>query len=96
MKRLDRWQPLIREARTDEAIVALMREYLALWSSDDLARLPADCRPTDISTGTEVSQWAVVLARTERTFRGEREVEILLDQMANVFTAAADRLREIW
>ena len=90
-----RWQALIQSAPDDAAVLALVRRYLGTLAEDEVARLPANCRPTLPSTRDEVGSWAVTLARAEMNFRGEAETAALMQQMAVVFSEASQRFAQL-
>jgi hypothetical protein len=41
----DAWLRRIHAAGTRDERVEVLREYVATWSAEDIARLPRDCRP---------------------------------------------------
>ena len=90
-----RWQALIQSAPDDAAVLALVRRYLGTLAEGEVARLPANCRPTLPSSRDEVGSWAVTLARAEMNFRGEAETAALMQQMAVVFSEASQRFAQL-
>jgi hypothetical protein len=95
MNRLDRWQPRIKNARSAQAIVAVMREYVSSWTPEQVAQLPADCRPSADLDVQAVSQWAVELTRCELKFAGDAAAAELLHDVKAVFVQASQRLAQL-
>lgn len=90
-----RWQSLIQSAPDEDAVLALVRRYLGTLIDDEIARLPANCRPSLPSTRDEVSSWAVTLTRAEMNFRGEPGTAALMQQLAVVFSEASQRFAQL-
>lgn len=95
MRRLTRWQPLVREATSDAELVRIMRDFVATLVPDGIERLPPNCRPREIRTREDVSMLAVDLARTELTYPESDEVKEILTQLAAVFAEATTRLSQM-
>jgi hypothetical protein len=73
----------------------LVRDHMALWAPDEIARLPEDCRPGRIRDGDDISRWAFELASTHCAQAVSREDEPFLDRMLEFVTHAAIRLAEL-
>src|SRR5204862_5743981 len=86
------WRHLIRHAGSEEDIVQLVRDHLAMWSPEEIARLPIDCRPARVSDGDDVSRWAYTLALTHCSGAVSEADEPLVDRMLEFVTQAAVRL----
>jgi hypothetical protein len=84
-------QRLIR-AESVDAVITVVRDYLAQWDPHDLARLPENCRPDAVNSAEDIQWWADTFGLEYQS--GEifgRE----LREIHDVFVAAARRLREL-
>ena len=95
MRRLSRWQPLVREATSDAELVRIMRDFVGTLTEGEVAQLPPECRPRDIRTREDISTLAVELARTELTYPNDDDVKEVLTQLAAVFAEATTRLSQM-
>lgn len=91
----DDWRNLLRESAHEDEVLTLVRDHMARWSPEEIARLPHDCRPGRIRDADDISHWAYQLASNHcaRTMRGEDEP--LLERMLELVTQAAVRLSEL-
>jgi hypothetical protein len=95
MQRLERWQPLVLEAPTEQDVVRILREYLDLWSEEERAAFPAQVKPWDVSTRQQVAECAVDLARAELAFHGDDAAREKLADMAALFRDAVTRFAQL-
>ena len=86
------WRNLILSAAHENEIVGLVRDHLALWTPEEIARLPEDCRPPRIRDSEDVSRWAFELASRHCAQNMSEADEPLLDRMLEFVTQAAMRL----
>ena len=86
------WRNLMREAAHEQEVVGLVRDHLARWTPEEIARLPEDCRPPRIRDAEDVSRWAFELASTHCAQNMSEADEPLLDRMLEFVTQAAMRL----
>lgn len=84
------WQGRLDESSTGEGVVLVCQEFLALWKPEELAELPATCRPKTIFDAEEVTTYALRLIRQLGT--GDRATDPMLHRMTTFFTRAALRL----
>ena len=89
------WRNLILGSTQEDEVLELVRDHMALWSPEEIARLPVDCRPPRIRDSEDLSSWAFDLATTHCAQRIRGEDEILLDRMLEFVTQAAIRLSEL-
>jgi hypothetical protein len=89
------WRSVIRSAATEGELVAITRDYLACWSPEEIARLPAECRPGRVRDGQDIGQWAFEL--TSRHLAGglAPESEPVLLRIMLFATEAAERLARL-
>jgi hypothetical protein len=90
-----RWPNLIQIAPNEGDTLALVRRYLGTLTQAQIARLPADCRPSLPSSREEVATWAVQLVIKQMKYTGEPEAAALLHQMAIVFSEANTRFAQL-
>ena len=95
MQRLERWQPLVRGAPTEQDVVRIVREYLDLWPQDDRASFPAGVVPWDVRTRQDIAECAVDLARAELAFHGEDGARRKLADMTTIFRDAVTRFGQL-
>jgi hypothetical protein len=89
------WRNLIRAASQEEEVIELVRDHMARWSPEEIARLPEDCRPPRIRDAEDISRWAFDLASTHCGQKMRADDEALLDRMLEFVTHAAVRLSEL-
>lgn len=89
---VDDWRRLLANAATEEAFVRFVRERLALWSPEEISKLPINCRPGRIGDAEDINRWAFVLATEHCSSPCRGEEEQLLSNMLGLVTQAAERL----
>ena len=89
------WQGRIRQAANEDAVVAVVHEFLASLPADVLARLPASSRPEGLDGRDAVIAHNVQVSRDELLCTGPADVRELLREMATVLTEAATRLTNL-
>lgn len=87
------WEWRLEEACTPEAVVEVTRDFLALWSPEEIARLPEECRPAKLVDANDVTEYAFILVR--RSCADDRMSDRELLRMATFFTRASLRLSQI-
>jgi hypothetical protein len=89
------WRNLISGSTNEDEVVAMVRDHLARYSPQEIARLPEECRPPRIRDAEDVSRWAFELARTHCAQSGDDDNETVLERMLEFVTQAAQRLSEL-
>ena len=89
------WQGRIRQAATEEAVIAVVSEFLDALPRDGLAKLPVSSRPHALTGRDEIIAHNVQVARDELLCSGPAEVHELLREMAIVLTEASARLTNL-
>ena len=89
------WRNLIRGASHEDEVIELVRDHMARWSPEEMARLPAECRPPRIRDAEDLSRWAFELASTHCAQQLNADDEALLDGMLEFVTHAAVRMSEL-
>lgn len=87
------WHGRLNDAATPDDVVAIARDYLALWSPEELALIPAELRPGKLVDAEDVNSYALSLlqARMARGSAGEDVVH----KIGNFFGSASLRLSHI-
>src|SRR5687768_2231744 len=84
------WTELLEIATTPDEILVLVRDFLATWSPDELAGLPAECRPRArflVPEEVVLYAYTLALARCEAT---SNNPELL--RMDRFFSEASRRM----
>lgn len=89
------WRSVIHNAATEEELVSVTRDYLACWSPEEIARLPAECRPGRVRDGQDIGQWAFELTSCHLARRASPGDEPLLLKMMLFVNEAAERLAKL-
>ena len=89
------WRNLLRASTQEDEVLMLVRDHMALWAPEEIARLPEDCRPGRIRDADDISRWAFELATTHCAQAVLPEDEPFLDRMLEFVTQAAIRLSEL-
>jgi len=87
------WQDQLRMAGDERAVVSLARDFVARLDSDEVARLPAECRPGKFFDANDITGYAFALVRHE--CGNSSDTAALVHKLANFFSAASIRLSEI-
>ena len=95
MQRLDLWQPLVRQAATEQDVVRIVREYLDLWPEDERASFPCKADPWTAHTRQHIAECAVDLARAELDFDGDEASRRKLKDVTTLFRDAVTRLGQL-
>ena len=83
---------LLRTTTSERAVVQLARAYLAEWSPNELAAIPAVCRPGKIVDAEDIADVAYALTRARIESKGP---QALLEQMEGFFARCCARLSEL-
>ena len=89
------WRRHLVGAVNEHDIVNLTREFVAMWTPEDISRLPASCRPGRIRDGEDISQWAYELARAHTSLRYDEDEDALIVRMLAFMSEAAMRTAEV-
>lgn len=85
----------LSSAESVDEILRVTDEFLSSWSSDELAALPATCRPGSVNSYEDIEFWADRLrdesAKALLFFEDERK----LDSLTTHFLIASVRLRQV-
>ncbi len=86
------WQRRLDDSSTPQEVVEVANDFLALWTSEELAQLPLDCLPDPLAGAGQLNSYALKLAHRDTITTGAVSP---LHRMATFFTKAALRLFQI-
>jgi hypothetical protein len=87
------WQQRLEQASCEEDVVDVCRDFLAPWTPEEIAQLPASCRPGDHFASGDVTRYALKLIGVLGI--GNRATAPMLHRMSTFFTRAALRVGQI-
>ncbi len=85
----------LRQASSEDEVIEVVRDYVSDWLPEELARLPADCRPRKVRDGEDLNLWAVSLARACVSFDIDPSHLGLVEEMDAFVGHSCRRLAEI-
>jgi hypothetical protein len=85
------WARKVEEASSAEAVISLLRDYLASRDPSDMRRLPAECRPPVQLGQPEVADFAYRLA----AYHAHDDSARLVQRISSVVSRAAVRIAEL-
>jgi hypothetical protein len=85
----------LSSAGTVDEILRVTDAYLASWSHEELARLPATCRPDAVKSYEDIEFWADRLKDESEKAVLFVEDEHRLDRLTTHFLIASVRLRQV-
>ena len=89
------WYSQLDRARSTADVLAVTRDFLATWSPDDWALLPAHCRPGKLRDMEDVEALHATLVEAYRESRATgRELEAL-QRLTSFVVRASIRLAEV-
>lgn len=86
------WAGKLREARSEMDVVAVVRDFVALLTPEEFARIPERLRPGRFVDAHDVTSYGFDLVRHECEDKEGRRV---VRRMARFFSEASIRLSEI-
>lgn len=93
--RYERWRPLIEASRTEDALLAVMREYCDTLLPSDISKLPESAPGCAVNAITDIGELAVGYTAIELKYDGEEEARMMLHDLALTFCAAAEQLKRL-
>ena len=85
----------IDNAKTPAEVVAVVRDYMATWTPEELARLPEVVRPGRIRDEEDVDTLHGNLVEEYRTTRASGDELAALQQITSLFVRATIRIAEL-
>lgn len=87
------WQGRLEAAASREDVVDVARDFLALVTPEEAARMPVDCRPVKLVDGEDVANYAVTLTR--RSCDPDCFADHNLQRLAAFFGDALGRMSQL-
>lgn len=86
------WPDKLREARTETEVVGVVRDFVAMVTPEEFARIPPTLRPGRFVDAHDITTYGFDLVRHEC---GDREGRQVVRRLAEFFSRASIRLSEI-
>ena len=90
-----RWRTHLKSAATEQAVVALVVDYLQEWQPEEIGSLPAGCWPGAIRDRSEIMSSMFRIGELHARFRGPAPALMRLQELLLFFTHAAVRVTQI-
>lgn len=89
------WHRQVEACDDVDQILSTTRDFLATFSPEHLARLPAECRPGRIKGEDDIAYWSCKLAQCNHQEQSTRVDADLMQEMLNYFLHAWVRLSQL-
>lgn len=89
------WFRQIDRARSAAEVLAIARDYIATWTPEELARLPAECRPGRIRDETDLEELHSVLVDEYRRSRLGIDELAALQRLTSFMVRSSVRLAQL-
>lgn len=93
--RPERWTRELQAATTKKEVVYAVRDYSAMLSRDEIARLPESCRPPPIRDAGDVSSWGIEALRAKLAICPDTDQVALILSVEAFLCVALHRLAQI-
>ena len=93
--RYERWRPLIEASRTEDALLAVMREYCDTLLPSDVSKLPENAPGCVVNAITDIGELAVGYTAIELKYYGDDETRAMLHDLALTVCAASEQLKRL-
>ena len=90
-----RWRTHLKSASTQEAVVALVGDYLREWGPEEIAALPPGSWPGAIGDRSDIMSCMFRIGEIHSRFRGAPASLMRLQELLLFFTHAAVRVTQI-
>lgn len=87
------WNGRLDQAANAPEVVGVVKDYLAQWTPEELARLPERCRPGRLVDEEDLSHLALQIAVAQRS--GAQEVTSELERLGHFLGSAMARLSQV-
>ena len=91
----DLWMHVIEGAETEHDVVLAVREYLAMWGPEELARVPVACRPGKITDAEDIADLAYRVSCEHLEFDGPAGDRALLERLMGFVGHAGKQVARI-
>ena len=90
-----RWRTYLRGATTEQAVVDIVRTYLASWSAEEVSRLPSGTWPAALVSGRDVLRETLKIGQVYSAFNGARASLMLVQELLLFMTQASVRATQL-
>jgi hypothetical protein len=87
------WNDLLKAARTENDVVTIVRDFIATLEPQEVASLPAPCRPGKFFEADDVTDFAFALVQHD--CGDDPQAAALVSKLSAIFSNASDRLSQI-
>jgi hypothetical protein len=89
------WIGQIENARSIADVVSIVRDYIALWSPEEIAALPPSVRPGRVRDESDVTDLHGRLVEAYRTTRASGDALVTLQRLTGFMARASIRVAEL-
>lgn len=89
------WIGQLESASSTSAVVAIVRDYIALWSPEEIAALPPSVRPGRVRDESDVTDLHERLVEAYRTTRASGDALAALQRLTGFMARASIRVAEL-
>lgn len=89
------WFRLLDNAQRPSEVVAIVRDYFARWSPEEIALLPVACRPPHIRDVSDVEELHRCAVEAYRSSRATGEALTLLQKLTGFVACATVRIAQV-
>lgn len=89
------WFRLLDDARTTTEVVAVVRDYLARWTPEEIGLLPGECRPPHVRDATDIEELHRCAVAAYLESRATDEALALLQKLTDFMARATVRLAQL-
>ena len=89
------WFAQLENAQSASAVVAIVRDYLALWSPEEIALRPAAVRPGRMRDAADIAELNGLLVDEYRKTRASGDALAALQRLTGFFARACVRIGQL-
>lgn len=90
-----RWRTHLKNAATENAVVDIVRGYLAEWTPEEIRSLPGAAWPGPVASRSDIMSWMFRVGEVHAKFKGDAAALARLQELLLFFTHAAVRSTQI-
>jgi hypothetical protein len=85
----------LKGAGTVDSVLAVVGQFLAEWKPEEIALLPSDCWPTQVTSRKHVIDCASRLSQLHADFQGDANALARLQELLLFFTHVSVRITQV-
>lgn len=89
------WHRQIDDAKSVADVVSIARDFVATWTPQELASLPAECRPGKIRDESDIADLHARLAEEYRVTRASGDELTTLQRLTSFMVRTSVRIAEL-